>query len=310
MNELAGKHVAVTGGAGFIGSHIADRAEAVADVTVYDNFSTGYRENVPSTATIKECNIQEMTASDLDGVDIVFHEAANISIPRSMEAPAFDAKENILGLLTVLEAARGAGVERLVLASSSAVYGSPSTLPVAEDADPDPQAPYAVSKLAGEHYCKLYDSLYDLETVCLRYFNVYGPRQRGDSPYAGVIPIFIERLLDGSQLRIYGDGEQTRDFVYVKDVVEANVRAATRPGVNGGVYNVGTGARVSINTVADKLEELVEETGRQYDDPRTGDIRHSCADTDRFENALGFVPATDLETGLAETVEWYRSEHR
>lgn len=305
--SLSGQRVAVTGGAGFIGSHIVECLSETSDVIVFDDLSNGCRTNIPDDVRFHEMDIRSLTADHLDGVDVIFHEAANVSISRSVQNPAFDARMNILGLLSVLDAAREAGVQRVVAASSSAVYGSPNDLPVTESTETDPQSPYAASKLSGEQYCHVYQQLYDIETVCLRYFNVYGPRQRPDSPYAGVIAVFADQVLNNDPITIHGDGNQTRDFVYVDDVVTANIQAAQTDGISGRVYNVGTGERTAINDLADGIEETIgNPVSRIHDSPREGDVRHSSADTTRLQQDLGFVPKTELEIGLAATMRWHR----
>lgn len=307
-NHLDLGRIAVTGGAGFIGSHLAERLVPAHDVVVFDDLSTGDRENVPDAVTFHETDVREIGPADLEDVDVVFHQAANVSVSRSMEEPLFDADVNVIGLLSALQAARQAGVSRFVSASSAAVYGEPDVLPVSEDYGTDPQSPYAAGKCSGEAYCRAFDSMTDIDTVCLRYFNVYGPRQRADSPYSGVVPVFVDRLLDGESLPIHGDGTQSRDFIHVDDIVEANLLAATVDEVDGNVYNVGTGDRVSVNDLADELESIVGTSpGRIHEDRRPGDVDHSQADIGKIRAELGFNPSTGLEAGLADVIEWYRS---
>lgn len=308
--QLENERIAVTGGAGFIGSHLTERLAPDNQVRVYDNLSSGTADNLPDGVTLHERDVKTLEPADFEDFDIVFHQAANVSVSRSMSEPVFDANKNVVGLIRTLEAARRAGVPRFVFASSAAVYGDPERLPVVEDDPRNPASPYAASKCAGELYCQVYDSLYDMDTVCLRYFNVFGPRQRGDSPYAGVIAIFIDNLLGGEPLTIHGDGTQTRDFVYVEDVVDANVLAATAHGVGGRVYNVGTGERVSVNSLADELESIVGATpGRLYEDERQGDVEHSQADIGKIASELEYTPSTELSEGLANTVQWYTDEY-
>jgi len=307
-HQLTGQRVAITGGAGFIGSTLATHLAPANDVLVIDTLSTGYRENIPDSATFLEQDIRKLEPADLKDVDVLFHEAANISVPRSVEDPIFDAEHNVKGLIQTLEAAVEAGVDRVVFASSSAVYGTPDSVPVSETAQIAPQSPYAASKYAGEQYCCMYGDLYDIETVRLRYFNVYGPRQRADSGYAGVVSIFTDQLLSGDPLTIQGGGSQTRDFVYVDDVVQANIAAATADAAPGNVYNIGTGTAISIAGLADELEAIVDEdVDRVYNDGRTGDVQRSRADISRAASELAFEPETELREGLAATVEWRRT---
>lgn len=304
------ERIAVTGGAGFIGSHLTERLAPANQVAVYDNLSSGTADNLPDGAALSDRDVKSLEPADFEDYDVVFHQAANVSVMRSTSEPVFDATENVIGLIRTLEAARRADVTRFVFASSAAVYGDPDCLPVSEDVPRNPESPYAASKCSGELYCQVYNTLYEMDTVCLRYFNVFGPRQRGDSPYAGVIAIFIDQLLDGKPVTVHGDGAQTRDFVYVDDVVDANVLAATADGVGGNVYNVGTGERVSIDTLADELESIIgTRSGRRHVDERPGDVKHSQADIGKIASELGYTPSTDLTEGLEETVNWYTEEY-
>lgn len=306
--SLTDSTVAVTGGAGFVGSHVVELVADANDVVVVDDLSSGTRGNVPNSADLLEEDIKRITTSDLEGVDVLFHQAANISVPRSVDDPKFDAEENILGLLNVLDCAREAGVERVVFASSSAVYGDPRSLPLPESAEKRPGSPYAASKLAGEHYCTVYDSLHDIETVCLRYFNVYGPRQRGESPHTGVIAKFLHRIRNRAPLEIHGDGSQSRDFIYVEDVARANVLAATMDGISGETFNIGTGSAYTIAEVAERLDDITDRpTEIERTAPRKGDIPHSRADTTKAESLLGFTPSVPFEKGLRRTANWYEN---
>lgn len=294
----------VTGGAGFIGSHITDRLLADGhSVTILDNFSTGKRENIPDAPSV---SVIEGDVADTDtvghamaGVDRVFHEAAIASVPETVGDPPGSARVNYQGTLNVLEAARRAGAQRVVFACSAAVYGDLPELPKHEEMPVRPLSPYAVDKLASEHACKVYTQLYGLEAVALRYFNVFGPRQDPGSPYSGVISIFTDCIRSGRQPRIYGDGEQTRDFVYVADVVEANMRAMFSPRAPGRSYNIATGGTISIN---DLLRTLCRLQDRPFDPlwlpGREGDIRHSRADIRRASDELEWQPAVTFEEGL------------
>jgi UDP-glucose 4-epimerase len=303
------KHVLVTGGAGFIGSHIVDRL--VTDgcqVRVLDDFSTGHRENLAAAGDIQimEGNVgdPDTVAAAVDGMDVVFHEAAIASVPRTIEDPLGSQKTNYQGTLNVLEAARKASARRVVFASSAAIYGDDPELPKTEDMPARPLSPYAVDKLASEYACQMYWRLYGLETVCLRYFNVYGPRQDPSSAYSGVISVFADRLKNGVQPVIYGDGEQTRDFIYVSDVVAANIAAATQPEVTEEVFNIATGCKVTLNELLRVMaEQCGEASSPAYADARSGDIRHSLADISKAVDLLKFKPRVSLDEGLAGLLE-------
>lgn len=304
--------VVVTGGAGFIGSNLAEAlVEGGYDVVVVDDLSTGRIENLHTLRERLELvrgsitNL-ELLRDVLKGATCVFHQAAIPSVQRSVESPLATNEANVNGTLKVLIAARDCGVEKVVYASSSSVYGDTPELPKREDMVPEPLSPYAVSKLAGEHYCEVFSEVYGLKTVCLRYFNVYGPRQDPTSQYAAVIPSFITRVLDGKPPVIYGDGEQTRDFTFVKDVVRANILAMER---GEGVLNIACGRRVSINELAHKVMEIVGvELEPIYESPRQGDVRHSLADISRAKAELGYEPAYDLVEGLKETMKWFQKK--
>ncbi|MDL2275604.1 SDR family oxidoreductase [Desulfosarcina sp. OttesenSCG-928-G10] len=304
----------VTGGAGFIGSHLV---EALVDdgvqVTVLDNFSTGHRSNldpVKEKITIVEGDIRDRDLLEqvTRSCDVVFHQAAVVSVALSVSDPDFSCEVNDLGTVRVLDACRKNKVRRVVVASSSAVYGDSPDLPKTEAMPPCPLSPYAVQKLAGEYYAAVFGALYGLETVFLRYFNVYGPRQDPSSPYSGVISIFMSRAVSNQGPTIYGDGGQTRDFVYVKDVVRANLLAATRNAAAGRVFNVGTGTAIRILDLWDMIRELSAATAEPiFAPPRSGDIRESCSDIHALANDLDFRPAVPLRQGLADTLAWYRS---
>ena len=310
------KRIVVTGGAGFIGSHLVEELIRRGNqVIVLDDLSTGKLENIkhlieqPGHPERFRNTPQFIRGSVTDlpllrkvfqGIDYVFHQAAIPSVPRSVENPRATHEANITGTLNVLLASRDNGVKKVIYASSSSVYGDTPTLPKTEDMPPDPQSPYAITKLAGEYYCQVFHHLYGLPTVCLRYFNVYGPRQDPTSQYAAVIPIFIRRVLDNRPPIIFGDGEQTRDFTFVKDVVEANILAAQSDAA--GVYNIGTGQRVSINKLAELVIKLVGDSLEPvHAEPRLGDIRHSLADISRARQ-FGYNPRYNLQQGLTETI--------
>lgn len=300
----------VTGGAGFIGSHIVEallrRGESV---RVVDNFSTGRPENLRGFADRIELITGDVSdpavaRSAMQGVEVVFHQAALPSVPRSIRDPLSTHASNANGTLQLLEAARHAGVTRFVYAASSSAYGDTPTLPKHEDMPTNPRSPYAVSKLTGEYYAQAYHRVYGLETVCLRYFNIFGPRQDPDSPYAAVIPKFAAELLAGRPPVINGDGEQTRDFTYIDNAVAANMLAATAPAEAAGqVFNVACGQRVSLNTLVKLLQE---ETGvrvaPKYAAERPGDVRDSLASIDKARRVLGYEPQVSLKEGLALTV--------
>jgi len=306
---MKGMDVAVTGGLGFIGSHLTDELLITGNrVTVIDDLSSGRRGNLtdPEHENLKiiEGSINEV---DLESVfrdkDYVFHQAALASVPESVRDPLRCHRVNATGTLRVLIAACRAGVRKVVNASTSAVYGNNPEMPLSEDAGPMPLSPYAVSKVTGEYYCSVFED-YGLETVSLRYFNVYGPRQRPDSQYAAVIPRFIDALLQGRQPEIYGDGEQSRDFIYVGDVVRANIFLAESP--ETGIFNVACGSSVTVNRLFEIIAGILGSDSRpRYLDERPGDVRHSLADTSRLE-AAGFRPEVELDEGLLRTVEWFR----
>ena len=302
--------VVVTGGAGFIGSNLAEELLKKHEVTVIDNLSTGRIENLDQI--MNRINFIEGSITDLDllkeafsGSDTVFHQAAIPSVQRSVDNPIASNEANVEGTLKVLVAARDCGVRKVVYASSSSAYGDTPTLPKHEDMKPNPMSPYAISKLAGEYYCRVFSEVYGLKTASLRYFNVYGPRQNPESQYAAVIPRFITRVLANSPPVIYGDGKQTRDFTFVKDVVKANILAMESPAQ--GVFNIACAKRVSLNELAGKIMKI---TGIRidpiYEEPRQGDVRDSLADITEARRELGYEPDFDLDSGLEETIKWFR----
>lgn len=304
----------VTGGAGFIGSHLVEGLlSSGCRVRVLDDLSTGMPANLAHLTSAPELVHGDVADPDtvaraMEGIEVVFHLAALASVQRSVEAPADSHRVCATGTLHVLDAARRAGARRVVYAGSASAYGLPTGEVQSEDTPVQPLSPYAAAKLSGEVYCQAFTSTYGLETVRLRFFNVFGPRQRADSPYSGVIAIFADLLGQGRTPTIFGDGQQTRDFVYVSDVVKVCQLAAEKPGVSGEVFNVGTGRGT-------RLLELVEALNRQlgtritprHGEARVGDIRHSRADVTRARRLLGYEPTVGLEEGLARTLAWYRS---
>ncbi|HEY7508786.1 MAG TPA: SDR family oxidoreductase [Vicinamibacteria bacterium] len=309
--------VLVTGGAGFIGSHLAEAlVRAGHRVRVLDNLYSGRTANLePIRKDVEfvegDCADPAVARRAMRGIEAVFHEAAIPSVARSVKDPLASHRGNSTATLVVLTAARDAGVRRLVYAGSSSVYGNSPRLPKREDMETRPLSPYAVGKLTGEHYLRIFSGLYGLETLTLRYFNVFGPRQDASSPYSGVISLFTAALLAGRRPVIYGDGRQSRDFTYVANVVDANLRALTAPVADGSAMNVATGRRVTLNGLLAALGRL---TGRKIParhlPARAGDVRHSLADITRARKALGYRPMVDFETGLRETVEWYKRSAR
>ena len=311
------KKALVTGGAGFIGSHLVDAlAGAGWRVAVIDDLSTGRMENLSRSLKKIEFVEGDIRDADLlgglvDGCDAVFHQAAVVSVPKTVKDPIGSAQINEIGTLNVLEASRRHKVESVVLASSCAVYGDDPKLPKTEEMPPRPLSPYAVQKLAGEHYVAVYAALFGVKTVCLRYFNVYGPRQDPSSPYSGVISVFLDRAVRGERPVIYGDGRQFRDFVFVADVVRANLLAAASDRAGGGIYNVGTGGRIRIDELWDRVCRISGSTFRpQYRDPRSGDIRESLADIGKIEADLGFAPEVSFDEGLVATYTWFKEAAR
>ena len=300
----------VTGGAGFIGSHIVEAIAGSHEVVVIDNFSSGKRENLSMFAD--SINVIQGSITDLpllkdtcNGADGIFHLGAIASVARSVDDPFVTHETNLTGTLNVLLAARDCGVRKVVFSSSSAVYGDEPTLPKREDMPPVPLSPYAVSKLAGEYYCKVFSELFGVKTISLRYFNVFGPRQDPKSEYAAVIPKFITRLLDNHPPVIFGDGEQTRDFVYVKDVVQANLLAMQSSAT--GTFNIGSGERIDLTTLAGILSASMHvNLPPVYKKPRPGDIRDSVSDITAAKRTFGYLTSYSLDKGLAETIRWFR----
>ncbi len=298
----------ITGGAGFIGSNLAEVLSRDNEVIIVDDLSTGNDANIRGF----EIELVKGSITDLDllrkifkGADYVFHQAAIPSVPRSIKDPVSTNEANVTGTLKVLIAARDCGVKKVIFASSSSAYGDTPELPKREDMNPNPLSPYAVTKLIGEYYCNVFDEVYDLKTAALRYFNVYGPKQDPHSDYAAVIPKFIKRIQEGKPPIIYGDGNQTRDFTSVDDVVSANILAAESDAK--GVYNVATGKRITINELANVIMAIM---GRDLDPihekPREGDVLHSLGDITKAKKDFGYAPGDKLEANLKETVKWFR----
>jgi UDP-glucose 4-epimerase len=303
----------VTGGAGFIGSHLVEAlTRAGGRVRVLDDFSTGLRENLahvtPAPEVVDGDAADAATVSKaVVGADVVFHLAALASVQKSVEAPAETHRVCATGTLTVLDAARRKGVRRVVYAASSSAYGLPQGDVQTEDEPLRPLSPYAAAKLAGELYCQAFTESFGLETVRLRFFNIFGPRQRADSPYSGVIALFAAAVAAGRTPTVFGDGLQTRDFTYVTDVVQALTHAAEAPGVSGRVYNIGAGRNVSLLDLIAALNRLLGvSVVPRHGPPRVGDVRHSRADVSRARRDLGYQPRVTFEDGLAETLRWLR----
>ncbi len=306
----------VTGGAGFIGSHIVEAlVKRGSRVRVLDNFSTGKKENIArflDRIELFEGDIREYETCRraVQGVDYVLHQAALPSVPRSLKDPILVNEINVTGTLNLLWASHSAKVRRLVFASSSSVYGDAQKLPQQEGREGRPLSPYALSKLIGEKYCRLFYKVYGLETISLRYFNIFGPRQDPFSQYAAAIPLFVTRIFSGERPRIFGDGEQSRDFTYVENAVEANLRAAEAPAAAlGSAFNIACGEPTTVNAVVDEINRLAGTSIEPiHVDPRPGDIRHSFADIGRARSILRFDPQIRFRIGLETTVAWYRGK--
>lgn len=303
----------VTGGAGFIGSNLVEALLAQGHgVRVIDNFSTGRRINIEPF--LKKIRLFELDLADgrgldeaFDGVDYVLHQAALPSVPRSIEDPVGTFRANAEGTINALEAARRAKVKKLVFASSSSIYGSNPELPKRETMLPAPMSPYAASKLAAETYCRVYHQVFGLSTTCLRYFNVFGPRQDPDSQYAAVIPKFIRAALLGQEVTIFGDGEQSRDFTYISNVVKANILAAESQNGAGQVFNLACGSRTTLNGMVDELEKILgEKVARSYAPSRPGDVPHSQADVSRLRQTFSFEPDTQFQEGFRKTFDYFK----
>ena len=309
---MKNKKVAVTGGLGFIGSHLIGELNQDNEVVIIDNQTSGDIQNIRGLdftkidtdfGDIAQANLEQI----FEDVDYVFHMAAVTSVLQSVNDPLRSNEVNITGTLKVLEAAKKCEVKKLILSSSSAVYGETETIPIAEKNPINPLSPYAVTKATGELYCRVYSEIYELSTIALRYFNVFGPRQDPKSQYAAVIPIFIDKLLKNESPIIYGDGEQTRDFVNVKQVVEANILAAESN--KTGSYNIGLGKSTSINQLFEMIKEIMEkDINPIYENERAGEIKHSVADISKAKS-IGYTPKKDFTKELTETVEWFKNNH-
>ena len=303
----------VTGGAGFIGSHIsAALVQRGHRVRAADNFATGFKRNIRDGVEFVEgdCADPSFATRIVEGMDYVIHQAAIPSVPRSVEKPLESHRANIDGTLQMLLASRDAGVKRLVFAGSSSVYGDTDVLPKVETMAPKPMSPYALQKLTGELYGQMFTRLYGFETVTTRYFNVFGPRQDPGSPYSGVISLFIKALHTGTRPIIHGDGEQTRDFTYVANVVDGVIRAAETPGVGGQVFNIATNGRISLNQLLATLKQIFGSNVEAiYQPSRAGDVRDSQADITKAAKLLGYTPTVSFEEGLRHTVDWFKGSN-
>jgi UDP-glucose 4-epimerase len=308
---MKNKMIAVTGGLGFIGSHLISRLNINNDVVIVDNQSSGNIKNIEDLDFTRiDTDFGDVTQVNLErifeGVDYVFHMAAVTSVPQSVLDPIRSNEVNITGTLKVLEAARKTGVKKLIFSSSSAVYGDTKIIPTSEMVPVNPLSPYAVTKATGELYCNVYSEIYGLPTIALRYFNVFGPKQDPKSQYAAVIPIFIDKLLKNERPVIYGDGEQTRDFVSVKQVVDANILAAESK--ETGCYNIGLGKSTTINQLFEIIQESMgKDIEPLYEDERAGEIKHSVADISKAMSLIGYSPKKDFKEELVETVNWFKN---
>ena len=303
----------VTGGAGFIGSHLTEELLRRGEqVRVVDSLITGHRHNLAHLSGIDflEGDLADLSVAKraVQGIEYVLHQAAIPSVPRSVDDPITSNRANIDSTLKVLVAARDAGVKRVVYAGSSSAYGNTPTLPKQEDMPANPLSPYALQKLVGEQYMQMFTALYGLETVTIRYFNVFGPRQDPSSPYSGVISVFAKALLNNSAPTIYGDGEQTRDFTFVANVVDGVLKAVKAPGASGHVINVATGSRISLNRLFTSMRDMIgSRVEAKYGPTRAGDVKDSIADIAKAGTLLGYEPTVSLEEGLKKTIDWYRS---
>ena len=304
---MKNKKVAVTGGLGFIGSHLVSKLNEDNDIVIVDDQTSGNIKNLEGLDFTKIDITQAKLEMIFEDVDYVFHMAAMTSVLESVNNPLRSNEVNITGTLKVLEAAKNCEVKKLILSSSSAVYGETETVPISEKNPINPLSPYAVTKATGELYCKIYSEIYELSTIALRYFNVFGPKQDPKSQYAAVIPIFIDKLLKKESPIIYGDGEQTRDFVSVKQIVEANILAAKSNETSS--YNIGLGKSTSINQLFEMINDIIgKDISPIYENERAGEIKHSVADISKAKS-IGYIPKNDFKEELIETVEWFKDNH-
>lgn len=307
----------ITGGAGFIGSHISEElVKRDHEVRIIDNFLTGKKENIASLLDkieLIEGDIKDLETCQraLEGVDFVLHQAALPSVPRSIKDPLATNENNIRGTLNVLLASREAKVKKVVFASSSSVYGDDTHLPKIEGRQGSPLSPYALSKLVGEHYCRIFSQIFGLSTVFLRYFNIFGPRQDPFSQYAAVIPNFITKMLKGEKPIIFGDGEQSRDFTFVSNVVEANILASKAQDVSGEAFNIACGERTTVNSLANTINEVLNKNiDPVHDEPRPGDVKNSYAEISKARKMLKYEPLVPFNEGLKKTINWYQERNR
>lgn len=308
------EEIVVTGGAGFIGSNLSETLAVSNDVTIIDDFSTGRMENIETLLKKPNVTLMQESVTDLEALNVifknktyVFHQGALPSVPRSIKDPLTSHNTNITGTLNVLLAARDRGVAKVVFAASSSAYGETPTLPKMETMKSSPLSPYAVTKICCEEYLKVFNDLYGLRTTSLRYFNVYGPKQDPASQYAAVIPKFITAVMKDVSPTIYGDGKQSRDFTFIRDVVQANIRAAVSEGCDGAVCNIATGKRITLEELAQKIiRALGKNIKARYEPPRPGDIKHSLADITRARELMGYEPEYTIDTGLAETIAFFK----
>ena len=303
----------ITGGAGFIGSHIVEELVKRGDsVRVIDNFITGKKENISTflrKIELVEGDIRDSSVcrEAVDGIDFVLHQAALPSVPRSIKDPILTNEINVTGTLNLLMASKDAKVKRLVFASSSSVYGDNPQLPKKEGLEGIPLSPYAISKRVGEMYCRVFSQVFNLSTVCLRYFNIFGPRQDPFSQYAAVIPNFITKMLKDENPVIFGDGEQSRDFTYVSNVVDANILAASVRGISGEVFNIACGERTTVNSLVENINEVLDKKIKpSYDEPRPGDVKHSFADISKTRKTIKYEPTVSFSEGLKKTIFWFQ----
>lgn len=305
----------VTGGAGFIGSNLADELiQHGAKVSIIDNLITGFRENLDEITGDFEffeadINDDDALAKAIDGVEVIFHQAALPSVPRSVDDPAETHQACVNGTFNLLNRAREKGVRRVIYAASSSAYGDQETLPKVETMAPDPLSPYAAAKLTGEYYCRVFSNVYGIECIALRYFNVFGPRQNPSSQYSGVISRFIDALMKGETPVIYGDGEQTRDFTYIANVIDANIKAASSTSGIGEVMNAANGEKVSLNQLLETLKKIIGREGvtAEFLPERKGDVKHSQADNRKAVEMIGYEKLVGLEEGLRRTIDWWKS---